>query len=694
MTIVEFVCEKTGIKEISVKNTIELLEEGNTIPFIARYRKEKTHHLDEVKIEEIKKWSDYFNEITERRNTILKTIEEQGKLTDELKKRIENTWDKQKLEDLYLPYKPKKRTKATMAKEKGLEPLYNYIMEKYPFYEELKEEGKKYINEEKGVKTEDEAVKGAFDIWAENISENAQLREKLRELFWEEGIINVKKRDKAEDPHGQFADYYEFSEPVKRMQSHRYLAIKRGETKGILRFSIDVEDDKAIEIILSFIDKELQNREYTISVVNDAYKRLLKPSIESQIRQEKKEKSDDVSIEIFRKNLQSILLMPPAGEKVIMGVDPGIRTGSKLCVIDETGRLLSVDTIYPEKDKEKARNIIKNMIEKYNVEIIAIGNGTGSKEIYEFVKGMENVPHIQIVNEAGASVYSASQVAREELPDLDVSTRGAVSIARRLQDPLSELVKIDPKSIGVGQYQHDVNQKKLSLALESVVEFVVNKVGVDVNTASWTLLRYVSGISESLAKRIVEYRDKNGKYKNREELKNIKGMGDKTFQQCAGFLRIKNGENPLDASAVHPESYHIVEEICKDMQIGVKDIIGNEKIINQIDIEKYVKKGYGEYTLKDIIEELKKPGRDPRKKWEPFVPSEIDSIEKLKEGMIMTGMVTSVTAFGAFVDIGVHRDGLIHISKMRNLNITPGMVIKVKVGKVDIERNRIALLPQ
>ncbi len=697
-----FVSGKLGIAQNQIKSVIELLGEGNTVPFIARYRKERTGNLDETQILNIKEYFDYLNELNDRKKTVLKSIEEQGKLTDELRKKIENTFSKTELEDIYLPFKPKRRTKATIGKEMGLEPLANEVFEGKG--ENLLSIAEKYINQEKGVENSDKALEYAGYILAERFSEDGELRRRVRERFQKEGVVKVSVTKDFEEKRTKYEMYYSYEEPVSKMPSHRILAIRRGEKEKVLRSKIEIDIDKAFEDTFSlFFEKQHRYYEFLQKVLYDALKRLVFPSIELEVRMEMKKKADLEAINVFAKNLENLLLMPPAGTIPVLGVDPGYRTGCKVVALDETGKLLENTTIYPTKPHEKieeAKEIVLKLIEKYQIKAVAIGNGTASRETKSFFKSV--VPEgviVSVVNESGASVYSASKVAIEEFPHYDVTVRGAVSIGRRFQDPLSELVKIEPKSIGVGQYQHDVNQTLLKKKLDNVVVSVVNRVGVDLNTASYHLLKYVSGISERVAKNIVAYRDENGKFQDRKELLNVNGMGNKTFEQCAGFLRIRDGKNILDSTGIHPESYFIVEKMAASLGLKVKDLIGNNEAVNSLDLKAFETEEFGEFTLKDIAAELLNPGRDPRESFELFDFAEgVETIDDLSEGMVLNGVVTNVTRFGAFVDIGVHQDGLVHISELsHNFVESPeefisvGEKVKVKVLSVDKDLNRIGL---
>jgi uncharacterized protein len=684
---------------------IELLDEGGTVPFIARYRKEATGNLDEVQILAIEEKLAYFRELEDRRETILASIAEQGKLTDELKARIDATLDKSELEDLYLPYKPKRRTKATIAREKGLEPLAQYLWAQQNTDQPLDTFAASFVNAELGVATVDEALEGARHIVAEWISEDADLRKALRQLVFDEGIVVSRKATDAVDEQDKFKMYYEYSEPVKTIPSHRMLAIRRGEGEKVLYFLIEVDAERAVGIIQRHVLRLAGDWTRQLELaIDDAWKRLLNSSIQGEIRLELKRRSDTEAIKVFRDNLYNLLLAPPAGPISVLGIDPGLRTGCKVAVVDETGKLLAHDVFYLHTSKhgnEEATPKLEELLRKYNVRAIAIGNGTAGRETDAFVreflreKGISEIFSVS-VSEAGASVYSASAVARQEFPDLDLTVRGAISIARRLQDPLSELVKVDPKSIGVGQYQHDVDQHQLQDSLETVIESCVNKVGVDLNTSSWTLLRFVAGITERTALNIVNFRNEKGSFHSRAQVLEVPGIGPKTFEQAAGFLRIRNGDNPLDMTAVHPESYPVVEQIALSLKTSVKEIIAQPQLLENVDKSQL---SAGSYTVNDILAELRKPGRDPRDKFvAPSFREEVREIADVQVGMILEGVVTNVTKFGAFVDVGVHQDGLVHISELSNRFIKEpseavktGQIVKVKVLGVDLKAKRIAL---
>lgn len=701
--IIQLIQSQSGISAKSISNTVQLLSEGATIPFIARYRKEVTGELDEVEISTIKTLKEKFEYIIQRKETILSTINEQGKLSDELKSKIENSWDLLELEDLYLPYKPKRKTKATIAKEKGLEPLAKTIFEQKNVDVEDAAEG--YLNDD--VLSVEDAIKGSIDIISEWISENILVRQKIRSQFHKRGIVYSKVvKDKIVEAE-KFKDYFDFSEPVYKIPAHRLLAVFRGENEGFLRVMVDIDKDEALEIIERIIIKSNnQTTSYLKTACENSYDRLIAASIENDIRNELKEKADLDSIHIFGENLRQILMYPPLRDKSILALDPGYRTGCKIVCIDATGKLLYDDVIYPhppQSDITTAKSKLTNALIKYNIQAIAVGNGTAGREsevfVSNLVKNFDTKIDVFSVNESGASIYSASDVAREEFPNYDVTVRGAISIGRRLADPLAELVKIDAKSIGVGQYQHDVNQTLLKKSLDEVVVSCVNQVGVNLNTASAHLLKYVSGIGEVLAKNIVKYRDENGEFKERKEILKVPRFGEKAYEQAAGFLRIHNGKNPLDNTAVHPERYELVKKMCTDYNIDIKSLLTDVKKIDSLPIKNYVSAEVGLPTLQDIIAELKKPGRDPRMDVEKveFLDT-IKSIEDLEIGMELNGKVTNIANFGAFVDIGVKQDGLVHISEIsyefvKNIHdaIKLNQIVKVKVTEVDVNRKRINL---
>ena len=684
-----------------VENTLSLLNGGATIPFISRYRKEATGGLDEVQIGEIKEHYDKLCEMAKRKETILKTIEEQGKLSDELKKRIEACWDATELEDIYLPYKPKRKTRAEAARQKGLEPLATILMMQRE--NNLMARVRTFIKGE--VKDEDDALKGARDIIAEQVSEDERSRNQLRNQFSRQAIITSKVVKGKEEEAAKYKDYFDFSEPLKRCTSHRLLAIRRGEAEGLLKVSISPDDEECTERLeRSYVRGNNECSQQVKEAVRDAYKRLLKPSIETEFATLSKEKADEEAIRVFAGNLRQLLLAPPLGQKRVMGIDPGYRTGCKVVCLDAQGNLLHNETIYPHPPKSEhslsARKLTK-LVEQYQIEAIAIGNGTASRETEAFVTNQRYDRKLQVfvVSEDGASIYSASKIAREEFPDYDVTVRGAVSIGRRLMDPLAELVKIEAKSIGVGQYQHDVDQTALKKSLDMTVESCVNSVGVNLNTASRHLLTYVSGLGPTLAQNIVDYRTENGAFTSRKQLMKVPRMGAKAFEQCAGFLRIPGAKNPLDNSAVHPESYAVVEHIAKDMKCSVEDLIKSKELRNQIDIKKYVTDQVGLPTLTDIMAELEKPGRDPRQAIQVFeFDKNVKTIDDLKEGMVLPGIVTNITNFGCFVDVGIKENGLVHISQIRREFVSdPTTVVsihqhvQVKVVSIDRERKRIGL---
>lgn len=697
------ISEKLGFSLKQINNIDQLHTEGSTIPFIARYRKEATGNMDEVQINDVIEQVNYFIELQKRKETVIKTIDGLGKLSVELKEKIENSFDATELEDIYLPYKPKRKTRAVAAIEKGLEPLAKFIFEQGT--QNPEEEATKFVTEH--VKNTKEALQGAVDIIAEWISENAQSRQIIRQLFGDAAVLHSKvaSSKKEEEAAQKYRDYFEFTELLNKCPSHRILAIRRGEKEGILMMDLNIDKEKAIEELRRlFIKGHNLCAIETGKAVEDSYDRLLKPSIENEFRLISKNKADEEAIQVFADNLRQLLLSSPLGSKRVLALDPGFRTGCKLVCLDEHGMLLYNTAIYPHAPQHQTGEAIdelKQLVDKFNIEAIGIGNGTAGRETEQLIRRIDFGKKISIfqVNESGASIYSASEVAREEFPDQDVTVRGAVSIGRRLLDPLSELVKIDAKSIGVGQYQHDVNQTRLKESLDKVVESCVNHVGVDLNTASKHLLMYVSGLSSTLAKNIVEYRTKNGAFRSRAELKKVSLMGPKTYEQCAGFLRIPNAENVLDNSAVHPETYHVVQEMAADVNCTTTELIQKSSLRKLINKKKYISETVGEYTIEDILKELEKPGRDPRQVIEEFRFDEnIKSIEDLKAGMTVPGIVTNITNFGAFVDIGVKQDGLVHISQLSNNYVSdPNAIVKlqqsvrVTVTEVDVARKRIAL---
>jgi len=691
-----------------IQNTLNLLLADNTIPFVARYRKEQTGNLDEVQIANLLDRYVYLKELEDRRETILNSIVDQEKLTEELAKKINAVQTKQELEDLYLPYKPKRRTRAMIAREKGFEPLAKLVLEEQGDRNQIND----WLDEfQAGLSLSlptDEIWRGVWDICAEKVAEDSQTRTRIRQLTFKQGAFVSEVKPEFKETNSKFEMYYEFNENISKIQPHRYLAIRRGEKEEILQARVHVQRELTESTLreIWLAKANLDFRQELQVALSDAYERLLAPSIETEIRQELKQQADESSIELFSKNLRQLLMQPPGGSKVVIGLDPGFRTGTKWVVIDHTGRLHENGVIYPvepQRQVEASRRTLLSLIERYKAEIVAVGNGTGSREVSQFLRGFIKDLQLKVrylvVNESGASVYSASEIARQEFPDLDLTVRGAVSIARRYQDPLAELVKIDPKSIGVGQYQHDVNQKQLKQSLDRTVESCVNQVGVELNQASAALLSYVSGVTKSLAVRIVSYRDENGPFKSRQELMQVTGFGKKAFEQAAGFLRIRNAEYPLDQSAVHPERYDIVEKMAASQELLVADLIGNQDALQKIQFQEFVSEEIGSYTLNDILEELKKPGRDPRDDHQEVQFSEtIQDMKDLQVGMHLQGVVTNITHFGAFVDIGVHQDGLVHISQISSQFIRDpleacaiGQCIEVWVLEVDTQRKRIAL---
>ena len=702
------VAQQLQLLAANVMAVITLLDEGGTVPFIARYRKEATGNLDEVAIGAIQEKLAYFRDLEERRQTVLSSIQEQAKLTPELEGQILAAMDKSVLEDLYLPYRPKRRTKATIAREKGLEPLAQYLWAQQPGAVSLSDLAATFVNTEKGVATAAEALEGARHIIAEQISETAEFRAYLRKTMLADGRVVSRKVEDASDPEGKFKMYYEYSEAASKIPSHRMLAIRRGSDENILYFQIELSSDQPVAYLKNkVVQREGDWAPQLQLAVEDAWKRLLNLSIQTEVRMELKERSDAEAIRVFRENLQNLLLAPPAGMLGTIGLDPGIRTGCKIAVVDHTGKFLDHGVIYPLEPKNDlvgAARMLLEFIHKYNVRAIAIGNGTGSRESAAFIQDFLREAKLSevfsaVVNESGASIYSASEIARQEFPGLDLTVRGAISIARRLQDPLAELVKIDPKSIGVGQYQHDVDQRRLGEALDSTVEVCVNRVGVDLNTASFALLRHVAGINERTALKIVAHRNEKGAFRSRVQLTAVPGFGPKTFEQSAGFLRIRGGENPLDVTAVHPESYPIVQRIATSLNVAVADLIARPSLVDAVKLEEFQTEQAGMYTLQDIREELRKPGRDPREQFvAPQFQSSVRQISDLEPGMTLEGAVTNVTNFGAFVDIGVHQDGLVHVSELSNHFVKDpyevvkvGQIVKVKVISADAKAKRIAL---
>ncbi|APF17362.1 Tex-like protein [Caldithrix abyssi DSM 13497] len=711
--MIQLVAEELNLKALQVKNTIELLDTGNTVPFIARYRKEVTGSLDENQIRAIQDRMQYLRALEARKETILKSIEEQGKLTPELKEKILKATKLQEVEDLYLPYKPKKRTRATVAREKGLEPLAEIILKQEVTEGSAEEIAVKFVNEEKEVRTVQEALQGAMDIVAEVISDDAEVRKQIREATFKTGLLESAVKNAEE--RTPYEMYYDYSEPVNSIPPHRILAINRGETEGVLKVSVEVDSQKMIGLIEALYVKNERSIfiDYLRQAIADSFTRLIFPSIQREVRSALTEKADEHAIAVFAENLRNLLLQPPVRGKMIMGIDPGFRTGCKVAVIDQTGKYLEGATIYPHPPQERyleAKSIVRALVNKYQVDIIAIGNGTASREtemmVAELIREMKDERKVEyiIVNEAGASVYSASKVAQQEFPDLEAAMRGNISIARRLLDPLAELVKIDPKHIGVGLYQHDVNQKRLAEALQQVVESAVNMVGVNVNTASASLLKYVSGLTSRTANSIVKYRDEHGPFRNREEIKKVDGIGEVAYQQAAGFLRIPDGDNPLDNTSIHPESYEATRKLLEKFKVD--DIHQGGKLLRlkikqeKVDIPALLEElGIGEPTFNDILDNLEKPGLDPRDELpKPIFKSDVLKMEDLREGMILKGTVRNVVDFGAFVDIGVKQDGLVHVSRMAKKFVknpyellSVGDVIEVKVVSIDLERGRIGL---
>ena len=717
MEILSSVADELQFKLTQIENTVKLFDEGATVPFIARYRKEVTGNLDEEQIRDVIEKVTYYRNLEKRKEEVLRLIEEQGKLTDELKKSIESAKKLQEVEDLYLPYKKKKKTKADVAKEQGLEPLSTFALLPKTTMEALQEEAKKYLNEE--VDTVEKAIEGVHLIIAQDISENVKIREFLREKISKFGILTSKvvEKNKENDENGVYQDYYEYSEPISKSASNRILAINRGEKEKILKVDIEI-DDKTENFVVDFILKTLFGNknlvEFYKEIIKDSLDRLAYPSIKNEVRNIYTEKAEEEAINIFSENLEKLLLQPPLSKKTLMGLDPGYRTGCKMVVINKDGFyevndvLFLVEGVHNSKQLETAKKKILDYIKKYDVDIIAIGNGTASRETESFVanviKEASKPVSYLIVSEAGASVYSASKIAIEEFPDLDVTARGAISIARRIQDPMAELVKIDPKSIGVGMYQHDVNQKKLNETLEQTIEHVVNNVGVNINTASWALLSFVSGIKKNVAKNLVDYRHENGDFKDRKELKKVKGLGTKAFEQMAGFVVVPNSKNPLDNTIIHPESYHIAETILKEANCKVDDLKSNLDEVRQklktVDLDKIIKENdFGPQTAKDVYEALLKDRRDPRDEFEkPLLRSDILNMDDLQEGMVLEGTVRNVAKFGAFVDIGLKGDALLHISEISDKfvkdatkELSVGQIIKVKILSLDKERGRVGL---
>lgn len=708
MNFSQVISEELKLEEWRVAKALELMDQGGTIPFIARYRKDQTGTLNEIELRDIQHRREYLQELEERKATILKSIEEQGKLSPELKAQIESCKDKTNLEDLYAPYKPKKRTRATIAKECGLEPLARTIMAQEETTNTPEEIGRIYLSEEKGLADPKAAIAGACDILAEEVADNAEFRQYLRLQIEKQGVMTSKVRKEFEKQDTKFKNYYAFSEPVSKIPSHRMLALRRGEKEKVLRLAIEMPDAELVSYLQRRVIKgEGIWKPYLEEMCKDAWERLLKTSLESEVRLLLKDRAEEEAFKVFSKNLQDVLLAPPAGHKAVLALDPGFRTGCKVAVLDKNGKFIDHGVIFPHEPQKKvaeAGDYIASLVEKYDIDLIAIGNGTASRETDAFVAGIAHKfkgkkPARVVVSEAGASVYSASPIAIQEFPNEDVTTRGAISIGRRLQDPLAELVKVDPQSIGVGQYQHDVNQRELKKRLDEVVESCVNMVGVDLNSASAPLLTHVAGVSSTLAESVVKYREENGAFKSRQDVLKVKGFGPKAFEQSAGFLRIPGAENPLDCSAVHPENYGLVERMAEKAGVAVKDLVGNASAIKSLSPEEFLSDTVGKHTLEDIFSELEKPSRDPRKEFRyAKFDDKIKSINDLVTGSWMEGVVTNVANFGAFVDIGVHQDGLVHVSEISDKFVedaktvlTVGDVVKVRVLGVDAGQKRISL---
>lgn len=700
---IEYISKESGAGLKSTQNMINLLNEGLSVPFISRYRKEATGNLDEVKVQLVKDLYEYIQELNNRKETIISTIKGQEKLTEELERKIRDVYSKTELEDLYLPFKPRKRTRGTIAREKGLEPLADLILDKSETGPAEKMAAD-YIDSEKGVETTEDALKGASDIVAEKFSENSELRHSVRKHIRERGVLKVSVTSEWVDKRSKYEQYYEFSELYKNIPSHRLLAVRRGEEEKVLKVSVETDREEIKRLFCSIVyDSDHIRSEFLSASLEDSLKRLILPSVETEINGEMKKVADEEAIKVFATNLEKLLLAPAAGDMRVIAIDPGFRTGCKLVVLDETGKLLEHTVIYPTKPQEDIKGsaeTLNSLVKKHRVNAVVIGNGTASRETFSFAKkALPEGVIATVVSESGASVYSASAVAREEMPEYDVTVRGAVSIGRRFQDPLSELVKIDPKSIGVGQYQHDVNQGLLKIKLDNVVESVVNRVGIELNTASRYLLKYVSGIGRTLAANIVEYRDNNGSFSSRAELKKVRMFGAKAFLQSAGFLRIRGGDNFLDNTGIHPESYGIVENIAKSSNINVNELAGNSELLDSLKKTDYVEGDFGVHTVGDVIDELRNPGRDPRSDFALFEFEEgVEEISDLKTGMELNGVVTNVAQFGAFVDVGVHQDGLVHISELSHKFITSpdevvavGDKVRVVVTGVDEKLKRIQL---
>lgn len=692
-----------SVTNIVASNVIRLLREGCTVPFIARYRKEMANTMNEEVVAAIQKRLIQLEELEKRKEAVLKSIAEQEKLTPELESSIRNAKTIQDVEDLYLPYKPKRKTRAEMARQKGLEPLAKIIMSQKS--DDVESLAQKYIDKEKGVETTKDALKGACDIMAEWVSENIKGRNLIRKIYHKDGVITSSVVKDKENEAKTYQQYFDWKEPIADAPSHRILAMFRAESEGLLKVKLRIDEEEALKTLDNiFVKGDNASTDLVQDAIDDAWKRLLEPSLETEIRAMYKEKADEIAVKVFAENLRQLLLAAPLGQKRTLALDPGFRTGCKVVILNEYGALLHNETIFPhppQNETRQAGNKIRSLVNAYKIDVIAIGNGTAGRETEDFIRGIQFDRDViaVMVNESGASVYSASKVARDEFPEYDITVRGAVSIGRRLMDPLAELVKIDPKSIGVGQYQHDVNQKLLNEELGHVVESCVNAVGVELNSASEQLLSYVSGVGPQIASNIVKYRNENGGFKNRKQLLKVPRLGEKAYEQCAGFLRIHDAEQPLDASAVHPESYHIVEKMAKRLNVEVKDLIGNKDLIAKINPKEYIEEDFGIETVNDIIAELEKPGRDPRKTFEVFeFNKNVRTIKDLKVGMQLFGIVTNITAFGCFVDVGVHQEGLVHISQMSDQFIKdPNEIVKlnqkvnVRVAELDIERKRISL---
>ncbi len=703
------IAQEISLNEEQVARAIELFDGGATIPFVARYRKDVTGNLDEAQLEAVQERAQYLAALAQRRDSILDTIGKQGKLTEELRAQIDACFDRTRLEDLYLPFKPMRRTKATAAREKGLEPLADFLMTQMLIEGPIEFFAEKYVSPEKAVSSAEEALEGAGYIVAERISTDADVRALVRGRMLDEGLIKAHPTKNAEGKKTKFETYYNFSEPIGKIPSHRLLAVMRGLKEGVLRMELVIDDETMIADILGHYLKETGSpfEKHLKDIVRDAYNRLLRPSIENEVLGIARDRAEAEAIRVFRENAENLLLLAPAGQLTVIGVDPGLRTGCKLAVVDQTGKLLEHATIFPtppQNDTEGAGKVLVELIDRHGVRAVAIGNGTGSREVSTFIRDVlrrlnRSDLFSVLVNEAGASVYSASKLARAEFPDLDVTVRGAISIARRLQDPLAELVKIDPRHVGVGQYQHDVNQKNLREGLRTTVVSCVNKVGVDLNSASVSLLRYVSGLHANVAENIVEFRSRNGAFRSRTQLMEVEGVGEKVFEQCAGFLRVANGENVLDSTGIHPEAYPVVERIAESLEAKVEQLLRDPKVLAGLDLSQFSNDVIGAQTLADIRHELLKPGRDPRTEFKvPKFLDDVTSVEQLENGMVMEGVVTNVTDFGAFVDIGVHQDGLVHLSELTNRFVDDprqivkvGEIVRVKVIKVDKDLPRISL---